>query len=311
MSNKGAWAEIYRPQTIEETILPERIKERFRSYVSEGEIPNLILAGPAGVGKTTIAKAALAELDADTLFINGSLEGGKDTFRYKVASFASSISFQGGRKYVIVDEADDMPVGAQMGFRSFQETFNENCGFIFTCNYPKRILKELHSRFATIDFSLEPEERTSMASQYMKRLVWILDQQNVTYDKKILAEIIMKYFPDFRKVLSEIQAYVNGNNRHVDIGIMRSKTNMDELFKILKDKNFDGMRKWVSEHADQDANLIFRELFNEGAKHAVKSSLPSLMIQLGEYQYKHSFVADPEINLVALLTELMYEVEFK
>ena len=312
MSNKGAWAEIYRPQTIEETILPDRIKDRFRTFVKEGALPNLILSGPPGTGKTTIAKAALNEIGSDMLFINGSMDGGKDTFRYKISNFASAMSFSGGRKYVIIDEADDMPAGAQMGFRSFQQTFDKNCGYIFTCNYPNRIMKELHSRFANIDFSLYPEEKAVMASQYLKRACYILEQENVAYDKKVVAELIMAYFPDFRKVLSEMQAYVSGDVREINVGILsRTKVDIKELFSLLKDKNFDGMRRWVSENSDQDTNSIFRELYDNHDKYVVKASSPAFIIQLGEYQYKHTLVADPEINLVALLTEIMFEVDFK
>lgn len=312
MTKLGAWAEIYRPKTIEDTILPERIKNRFRTFVEEGSFPNLILAGPAGVGKTTIAKAALDELGADTLFINGSMDGGKDTFRYKISSFASSVSFTGGRKYVIIDEADDMPNGAQMGFRSFQETFDRNCGFIFTCNYPNRIMPEIHSRFGMIDFSLYPEEKPAMAAQFMKRAEHILEQEGVEYEKRVLAEVIKIYFPDFRKVLTELQSYVSSGGRKIDVGILsRTKVDVADLFGKMKVKDYEGVRAWVADNTDQDANSIFRSIYDNFSDFIEKRSWPSVVVYLGEYQHKHALVADPEINLMALMTEIMFEVDFK
>lgn len=305
MKELGSWSEIYRPKTVEETILPEHIKDRFKKYVEDGYIPNLILFGPSGTGKTTIAKAALAELGCDVYFINGSIKNGIDTLRYEISNFASSISFSGGRKYVIIDEADWISINTQAAFRSFMAEFDENCGFIFTCNYPKRIMPELHSRFSSIDFNFEADDKMKIASQYLKRLTYILEQENVEYDKRVLASLITKHFPDFRKVLIEVQGY--STKGKIDEGIFSKLKigNVHEVFGMLKDKKFEEMRKWVAENAYQDANSLFKEIYNVAEAYVERSSMPQLIILLGEYQYKHAFVADPEINIAALLTDIM------
>ena len=311
MKELGSWSEIYRPKTIEETILPEHIKDRFRKYVKEGYVPNLILFGPSGTGKTTIAKAALDELGCDVYFINGSLKNGIDTLRYEISNFASSISFTGGRKYVIIDEADWISINTQAAFRSFMADFDENCGFIFTCNYPKRIMPELHSRFSSIDFNFEADDKAKLASQYLKRLAHILDIEGVEYDKRILASLITKYFPDFRKVLIEVQGYASKGK--IDEGIFtRLKIgNVHEVFGYIKEKKFEEIRKWAAENSYQDANTLFKEIYNVSETYVERNSMPNLIVLLGEYQYKHAFVADPEINVVALLTEIMIGCNMK
>lgn len=307
------WSEKYRPKTVDEAILPKEIKDKFNSYIAKGSLPNMVLSGPSGTGKSAVARAAVNAIGSDYLFINGSLNVGIDKLRNDITNFASTISFYGGKKYIIIDEADGLDKRVQVAFRAFIEQYDSNCGFIFTCNYKNKLLPALISRFAEIDFNVVAEEKAGLAAKFMKRTAEIMDAEGVTYDKKILAQVIMRYYPDFRKVLVEIQAYIKDGKNALDAGIFASMKHIDVnlLFDFLKNKDFDSMRQWVAENSDQDMNSIFREIYDSSKDRVENRSLPNMVILLAEYQYKDVFVADPEINMVACLTELMMELDFK
>lgn len=304
------WCEKYRPRTIEDCILPERLKKPFQEYVKEKTIPNLLLAGSAGVGKTTVAKALCNEVGCDNMMINGSDESGIDTFRTKIKGYASSLSFVGGRKVIIIDEADYLnPNSTQPALRNAIEEFSNNCSFIFTCNFKNRIIEPLHSRCAVIDFTLNKNEKKQMASAFFKRIQMILDKEGVEYDSAVLAEIIKKHFPDFRRVINELQRYSQFGR--IDVGILAQVKNfsLNELITFLREKDFSGARKWVAS-CDADASIIFKEIYNNLYENIQKTSIPKAVLILADYQYKAAFVVDHEINLMACLTELMLECEF-
>ena len=305
------WTEKYRPKKIEDCILPERLKTPFQEYVNQKNIPNLLLAGGAGVGKTTVAKAMCEEIGCDYMVINGSDESGIDTFRTKIKNYASSMSLTGGRKVIIIDEADYLnPNSTQPALRNAIEEFAVNCSFIFTCNYKTRIIEPLHSRCAVIDFSLKNNEKSSMASQFFKRLQGVLQSENVDYDDKVIAELVKKHFPDFRRVLNELQRYSQFGK--IDTGILSQIANLqiDEIVKFLKAKDFGAIRKWVAT-TDLDANTLFRQLYDALYDVLKPQSIPQAVLVIADYQYKNAFVADAEINIVACLTELMVNCEFK
>lgn len=304
------WCEKYRPRTIEECILPERLKKPFLEYVKEKKIPNLLLAGSAGVGKTTVAKALCNEVGCDNMMINGSDESGIDTFRTKIKGYASSLSFVGGRKVIIIDEADYLnPNSTQPALRNAIEEFSNNCSFIFTCNFKNRIIEPLHSRCAVIDFTLNKNEKKQMASAFFKRIQIILDKEDVEYDSAVLAEIIKKHFPDFRRVINELQRYSQFGK--IDVGILAQVKNfsLNELIVFLREKDFSNARKWVAS-CDADPSVIFKEIYNNLYENIQKTSIPKAVLILADYQYKAAFVVDHEINLMACLTELMLECEF-
>jgi len=305
------WAQKYRPSKVADTILPEKTKEIFQKFVDDQQVPNLLLSGPPGTGKTTSAVAMLKELECDYIIINGSLNGGIDTLRHDISAFASSVSFTGGRKYVIIDEADYLTPATQASFRNFIEEFSKNCGFIFTCNFKNRIIEPLRGRFSSIDFSIAKSEKQQIAANFFKRVINILEKENIEFDKKVIAKVIEKYFPDFRRVLNELQYY--SANGKIDSGILINTKleTLDELFELLKHKDFKGMRKWCNDNSDQDATEIFRKFFDVSDSKIQESSMPGVIITLGEYQYKHAFVADPEINMAACFTEIMFEAQFK
>lgn len=303
--------EKYRPQSIEDCILPERLKKPFQEYVNQKQIPNLLLSGGAGVGKTTVAKAMCNEIGCDFLFINGSDESGIDTFRVKIKNYASSVSLSGGRKVIIIDEADYLnPNSTQPALRNAIEEFAGNCSFIFTCNYKSRIIEPLHSRCAVVDFTLKNGERAKMAGAFFKRIQFILDQEKIEYDEKVVAELIKKHFPDFRRILNELQRYSQFGK--IDTGILSQIANVaiGDLVKCLKEKDFSSLRKLIAS-GNYDANVVFRQMYDALYDVLKPASIPQAVLIIADYQYKQAFVADSEINMVACMTELMANCEFK
>jgi len=306
------WVERFRPHTVEECILPDRIKNTFQEYVDSGSIPNLMLTGPAGCGKTTIAKAMCEQLGLNHLFINSSDERGIDTLRTKIKGYASTISLTGGRKIIILDEADYITPDCQAALRASIEEFSENCSFIFTCNFKARLIDALHSRCAVVDFSLKGDEKSKMAMQMFKRLVTILNEESVTYDKAVLAKIVERYFPDYRRTLNELQRFSTSGS--IDAGILSqvdSVKKLEDLIKALKEKDFTNMRKWVVNNSDIDPARIFRDIYDGLSDYLKPESIPQAVVTLAKYQYQQAFVADQELNLVACLTEMMVECEVK
>ena len=305
------WTEKYRPQAVGDCILPDRLKKPFQEYVDESNIPNLLLSGGAGVGKTTIAKAMCNEIGCDSLVINGSDESGIDTFRIKIKNYASSVSLAGGRKVIIIDEADYLnPNSTQPALRNAIEEFAGNCSFIFTCNFKNRIIDPLHSRCAVVDFTLRNGEKAKMASAFMKRITKILMDESVEYDDKVIVELIKKHFPDFRRVINELQRYSKFGK--IDVGILSQLGDVpiEKIVGHIKDKNFGEVRKWVATN-DVDSNTLFRKLYDALYEKLKSHSIPKAVLILADYQYKAAFVADQEINTVACLTELMVECDFQ
>jgi DNA polymerase III delta prime subunit len=310
MSQHILWVEKYRPAKVQDCILPELIKNTFQEYVNKKEIPNLLLTGSAGVGKTTIAKSLCEEVGCDYIVINGSDENGVDTIRVKIKNYASSMSLMGGRKVIILDEADYLTANAQATLRASIEEFASNCSFIFTCNFKNKIIDPIHSRCTVIDFRVNGS-KAKLASQFFKRVEWILTQENITYDKEVVAAVITKHFPDNRRVLNELQRYaVSGT---IDKGILASVNDiqLNELTKALKEKDFASCRKWVTNNLDNDPARIFRKLYDGLYELLKPDTVPSLILILAKYQYQVAFVADSEINLIACLTEIMVDCEFK
>ena len=312
MREEFLWVEKYRPHKIADCVLPENLKNTFQQFVNDGNIPNLLLSGTAGVGKTTVARAMLDEIDADYIIINGSMNGNIDTLRNDIRNFAATVSFGGGRKYVILDESDYLNANStQPALRNFMEEFSSNCGFILTCNFVNRIIDPLHSRCSVIEFKIGAKEKATLAKEFLSRACVILDQENVTYDKKVLAEVIMKHFPDWRRVLNELQRY--GASGNIDAGILASVDNVEikELVKYLKAREFENMRKWVALNSSMDVNIMFRRLYDASSAILKPESIPALVLALADYQYKAAFVVDQEINLAACMTQIMMDCEFK
>lgn len=306
------WVEKYRPRSISEVILPADLKKTFQTFVEQENIPNLLLTGRAGMGKTTIARAMMEELGCNYMIINGSLYGNIDTLRTEIVAFASSVSLTGGRKYVILDEADYLnPNSTQPALRNFMEEYSKNCGFILTCNYKNRIIPELHSRCSIVEFKITQQDKPELASVFYKRVMDILKKEGVDSDPKAVAEVVKKYFPDFRRVLNELQRYSAMGK--IDTGILSSfqDEKLKELTEMLKDKNFTGIRKWAGENLDIDSTTFFRKLYDTASVYLKPSSIPQMVLIIADYQYKAAFVADQEVNIVACLTELMVECEFK
>ena len=306
------WVEEYRPKNVESCVLPKNLKTTFSEFVKDGQVPNLILSGGAGVGKTTIAKAMLDELNATHMMINGSEESGIDVLRTKIKNFASTVSLHGGRKYLILDEADYLnPQSTQPALRGFIEEFHENCGFILTCNYKNRLIEPLHSRCSVVEFMIPNSEKPKLASEFFQRDDHILKEQGIKYDNRVVAEVINKHFPDWRRVLNELQRYsVSGT---IDAGILVdiAEVNIKELMQSMKHKEFTNVRKWVVNNLDNDPVRLFRRIYDSLYDNVEGSGIPHIVVILGEYQYKAAFVADQEINMLACLTEIMARARFK
>ena len=314
MRDEFLWVEKYRPKTIEDCILPENIKKTFKDFLNKGEVPNLLLSGPAGCGKTTVAKALCAELGVDVYVINGSDEGRfLDTVRNNAKNFASTVSLSSEAKHkvIIIDEADNTTPDVQLLLRASIEEFSGNCRFIFTCNYKNKIIEPLHSRCAVIDFGIKGKQKQEIATCFFKRLNWILDNERIQSDKKVTAELIHKHFPDWRRVLNECQRYsVSGK---IDSGILAhfSDVKVNDLVKNLKEKNFPEVRKWCDNNLDNDPAMLLRRIYDSLSNSLVPSSIPPAVLILAKYQYQIAFIADQEINMLACLTEIMVECEFK
>ncbi len=314
MRNEFLWVEKYRPKTIEECILPENTKETFQKFLDKGEIPNMLLAGPAGCGKTTVAKALCNQLGVDYYVINGSDEGRfLDTVRNNAKNFASTVSLQATAKHkvIIIDEADNTTNDVQLLLRAFIEEFSSNCRFIFTCNFKNRIVEPLHSRCAVVEFGIKGKDRQTIAAQFFKRIQEILGAEGVEYDNKVLVELINKHFPDWRRVLNQLQKY--GNTGSIDTGILAEITdfNLKGLMDALKNKEFNIVRKWVVANLDNDFNMVSHRIYEAMYDVLTPSTIPAAVLIIAKYQYQAAFAADQEINLLACLTEIMMECQFK
>ena len=314
MRDEFLWVEKYRPKTIDECILPEDTKQTFKNFLDKGEVPNLLLAGPAGCGKTTVAKALCNQLGADYYVINGSDEGRfLDTVRNTAKNFASTVSLSSTAKHkvIIIDEADNTTNDVQLLLRAFIEEFSANCRFIFTCNYKNRLVEPLHSRCACIDFSTNSRDRPGLAAQFFSRIQEIMDAENIEYDNKVLVELINKHFPDWRRVLNELQRYASSGK--IDSGILASFSDVkvNDLIKNLNKKEFSEVRKWVVNNLDNDSSVLIRRIYDVLLDSLVPNSIPAAVLILAKYQYQMAFVADQEINMLACLTEIMVECEFK
>ena len=307
------WVEKYRPKTIKDTILSPELKTLFQTFVDNKNVPNLLLTGSQGIGKTTVAKAMLEELGADYIVINGSDEGRLiDTLRTKIKNFASSVSLAGGRKYVILDEADYCNAETvQPALRNFMEEFSKNCGFIMTCNFVNKIIQPLHSRCSVVEFKIANKDKPTMAKELYARILNILKQENISFEEKVIQEVLAKHFPDNRRILNELQRY--SATGHIDSGILAnlSETSIKELMQLLKDKEFTTIRRWVGRNIDGDVAPMFRKIYDTINQYAKPSSLPQIVVTLADYQYKSAFVADQEVNFMAFLTELMVDTEWQ
>jgi DNA polymerase III delta prime subunit len=306
------WVEKYRPKTVQDCVIPSNLKKAFQQFVDNKEVPNLLLCGTAGTGKTSVARAMLEEIGCDYIIINGSMNGNIDTLRTDIKNFASTVSFTNSRKYVILDEADYLNANStQPALRNFMEEFSKNCGFILTCNFKNRIIEPLHSRCSVVEFKITKEEKPKIAACFFKRVCNVLKSENVEYEEKVVAEVVTKHFPDFRRVLNELQRYSAVGK--IDSGILANQfdSNIKTLFSSMKSKNFKEVRTWVSENSDIDASTFFRAIYDNASEAVRPQSLPQLIVTLADYQYKNAFVADQEINIMACLIEIMSEAEFK
>jgi len=312
MIQETLWVEKYRPHKIADCVLPENLKITFQKFVDDKMIPNLLLSGGPGVGKTTVARAMLDEMDNDYIIINGSMNGNIDTLRNDIRNYAATVSFTSDRKYVILDEADYLNANStQPALRNFMEEYSNNCGFILTCNFKNRIIAPLHSRCSVVDFKISGKERAELAKQFLERTYYILEQERIQFDKKVVAQLITKFFPDWRRVLNELQRYSASGS--IDSGILVNVADLDikELIASLREKNFVSMRKWVGLNNTIETNTLFRKLYDTAHDFLKPDSIPQLVLIIGDYQYKAAFVVDQEINLAACLTSVMADCEFK
>jgi DNA polymerase III delta prime subunit len=312
MLEQFLWCEKYRPKRIADTILPVELKTTFQTFVDQKNVPNLLLSGGAGVGKTTVARAMLEELECDYIVINGSMNGNIDTLRNEILNFASAVSLGGGRKYIVLDESDYLNSNStQPALRNFMEEFSKNCGFILTCNYKNRIIKPLHSRCSVIDFVIPKDCKPKLAAQFFKRVEAILQTEQVKYDRTVVGTVIQKHFPDWRRVLNELQRY--SATGAIDSGILSNlaDVSINQVLQSCKAKDFDGIRKWVHDNSDQEQTNIFRAVYEHAHELADRKSIPELIVIIADYSYKAAFVADHEINLVAFFVELMMRIEWK
>jgi len=312
MSDQFLWVEKYRPKTIDECILPDSLKQTFKEFIASGQLPNFLFSGTAGVGKTTVAKALCNEVGAEYLLINGSEESGIDILRTKIKSFASSVSLTDSKKVVILDEADYLNANStQPALRGFIEEFSANCRFIFTCNFKNRIIEPLHSRCSVVEFKIDNKDKQIIAAGFFKRATTILKDENIEFDPKVVAEVVTRHFPDYRRILNELQRYsVTGK---IDSGILvnLSDESYRELVKNLKEKDFTSVRKWVAKNSDIETTQLFRDLYDKAVEFLEPKSIPQLVLILADYQYKAAFVADHELNTVAAMTEIMIQCQFK
>ena len=309
---KFLWVEKYRPTNVDECILPTNLKQTFKEFVKQKTLPNMILSGGAGVGKTTVAKAMIDEIGATSMMINGSEESGIDVLRTKIKNFASTSSLEGGRKYLILDESDYLnPQSTQPALRGFMEEFHKNCGFILTCNYKNRLIEPLHSRCSGVDFKIPKDEINKLCTQFFKRVKNILDEEGIKYDDKVILELITKYFPDWRRTLNELQKY--SASGQIDSGILvnLSEVNINELMDALKNNEFTNVRKWIVNNLDNDPSRMFRLVYDSLYDYLDGSTIPHAVVIIGDYSYKSAFVADQEINMLACMTELMGVIKFK
>jgi DNA polymerase III delta prime subunit len=307
------WVEKYRPQKIDDCVLPQSLKDTFNQYVEQGELPSFLFSGTAGVGKTTVAKALCNEIGAEYILVNGSDEGRSiDVLRTTIKGFASTVSLTDSKKVIIIDEADYMNAqSVQPALRSFIEEFSANCRFIFTCNFKNRIIEPLHSRCAVVEFKIDSKDKQEIAAAFFKRATSILRQENVEFDPKVVAELVTKHFPDYRRILNELQRYsVSGK---IDSGILvnMSQESFKDLIKLMREKNFGEIRKWVAKQSDADTTTLFREFYDTATTNMDGNSIPPLILILADYQYKAAFVADHELNIMAALTEIMVQCKFK
>jgi DNA polymerase III delta prime subunit len=312
MLEEFLWVERHRPKTVADTILPKSLKETFQQFVDNKNVPNLLLTGTAGVGKTTIAKAMLEELGADYIVINGSDEGRLiDTLRTKIKGFASSMSLAGGRKYVILDEADYINAETvQPALRNFMEEYSANCGFIMTCNFANKLIEPLRSRCSVVEFKMSAADKPKLAGEFFKRVCAILTEHNVEFDKATVAEVVKKHFPDNRRVLNELQRYAATGKIDAGILVNFSDVNMKDLMASMKAKEFSKVRKWVAQNVDGDSTQVFRSIYDNASEFVKPNSVPQVVVTLADYQYKAAFAADAEINMMAMLTEMMIDCEW-
>ena len=312
MNDVILWVEKYRPSKISDTILTDDLKTTFQKFVDDGYIPNLLLSGGPGVGKTTVAKAMLNEIGATYMMINGSEESGIDVLRNKIKNFASTVSMDGKRKFVILDEADYLnPQSTQPALRGFMEEFHKNCGFILTCNFKNRIIEPLHSRCSVIEFKIPTSDKPKLAGEFFKRVQTILKEENVQFEPKAVAGVVEKHFPDWRRVLNELQRYSASGMIDAGILVNVSETNLKDLVNFLKEKDFKSIRKWVANNLDNDPSRVYRKIYDILYDEIEPSTVPHLVLAVADYQYKSAFVADQEINMLAFMIEIMTQVKFK